>query len=34
MILTLNMFSAVMVLLSNTVTDLIYRVLDPRIRLN
>ncbi|MBK8033508.1 MAG: ABC transporter permease [Anaerolineae bacterium] len=34
MILTLNMFSAVMVLLSNTVTDLIYQVLDPRIRLN
>ncbi len=33
MILTLNMFSAVMVLLSNTVTDLIYQVLDPRIRL-
>lgn len=34
MILTLNMFSAVMVLLSNTVTDLVYQVLDPRIRLN
>ncbi len=33
MILTLNMFSAVMVLFSNTVTDLIYQVLDPRIRL-
>jgi peptide/nickel transport system permease protein len=33
MILTLNMFSAVMVLISNTLTDVAYQFLDPRIRL-
>ncbi len=33
MVLTLNMFAAVMVLVSNLVTDLIYTRLDPRIRL-
>lgn len=33
MILTLNMFAAFMVLVSNTVTDIIYTYLDPRIRL-
>lgn len=34
MILTLNMFAAFMVLVSNTVTDFIYTYLDPRIRLS
>lgn len=34
MILTLNMFAAFMVLISNTITDLIYTYLDPRIRLS
>ena len=34
MILTLNMFAAFMVLVSNTVTDFIYTDLDPRIRLS
>jgi peptide/nickel transport system permease protein len=33
MILTLNMFAAIMVLVSNTITDVIYTYLDPRIRL-
>lgn len=33
LILTLNMFSAVMVLVSNLIVDIIYTYLDPRVRL-